>query len=238
MKHCTLAIMATLLLATAAAAQTPERKTAPADWAKIEKYAADNDSVAKAANDGSRTVFIGNSITEFWKSKRPQFWKSHGYICRGISGQTSYQFLVRFRQDVIDLNPAVVVINVGTNDVAENTNRYVEDRTVGNIATMVELAKLHHIKVILASVLPAAHFYWKPGVTDAADKIASLNKRIKALAEHYGCRYVDYYTPLASGADRALNPAYTTDGVHPTPEGYEVMEPLIVEAINETLSED
>ena len=98
--------MAALLLTATAAPQAPARKKAPADWAKIEKYAADNDSVAKADNDGRRTVFIGNSITEFWGSKRPQFWKSHGYICRGISGQTSYQFLVRFRQDVISLNPA------------------------------------------------------------------------------------------------------------------------------------
>lgn len=197
----------------------PCKEKTPADWAKIEKYAADNDSVAKADNDGRRTVFIGNSITEFWRSKRPQFWKSHGYICRGISGQTSYQFLVRFRQDVISLNPAVVVINAGTNDVAENTNRYVEGRTVANIATMVELAQLHHIKVILASVLPAAHFYWRPETADVADKIASLNKRIKALAEQYGCRYVDYYTPLVSGTDRELNPSYTADGVHPSPEG-------------------
>lgn len=230
--------MAAMLLTATAATQAPARKKAPADWAKIEKYAAANDSVAQTANDGHRTVFIGNSITEFWKSKRPQFWKSHGYICRGISGQTSYQFLVRFRQDVISLNPAVVVINAGTNDVAENTNRYVEDRTVANIATMVELAQLHHIKVILASVLPASHFYWRPETADVADKIASLNKRIKALAEQYGCRYVDYYTPLVSGADRALNPGYTADGVHPSPEGYAVMEPLIVKAINETLSEN
>ncbi len=230
--------MTALLLTATAAPQAPARKKAPADWAKIEKYAADNDSVAKVDNDGRRTVFIGNSITEFWRNKRPQFWKSHGYICRGISGQTSYQFLVRFRQDVISLNPAVVVINAGTNDVAENTNRYVEDRTVANIATMVELAQLHHIKVILASVLPASHFYWRPETADVADKIASLNKRIKALAEQYGCRYVDYYTPLVSGTDRELNPSYTSDGVHPSPEGYAVMEPLIVKAINETLSEN
>lgn len=230
--------MAAMLLTATAATQAPARKKAPADWAKIEKYAAANDSVVQTANDGHRTVFIGNSITEFWKSKRPQFWKSHGYICRGISGQTSYQFLVRFRQDVINLTPAVVVINAGTNDVAENTNRYVEDRTVANIATMVELAQLHHIKVILASVLPASHFYWRPETADVADKIASLNKRIKALAEQYGCRYVDYYTPLVSGADRALNPSYTADGVHPSPEGYAVMEPLIIKAISETLSEN
>ncbi len=227
-----MATIAAVTLAFNASATTPKVKRVPADWAKIEKYAADNDSLALTANDGCRTVFLGNSITEFWRSKCPQFWISHGYICRGISGQTSYQFLVRFRQDVIDLRPAIVVINAGTNDVAENTNRYVEDRTVANIATMVELAKLHHIKVILTSVLPAAQFSWRSDITDAPEKIASLNERIKALAKQNGCPYVDYHTPMLASDGRSINPCYSDDGVHPTPAGYAVMEPLIVDAIN------
>lgn len=233
----TLAVTAIGLLAiTSAQAQTATAlKKVPNDWAKIERYAASNDSIIQSPNNGRRVVFLGNSITEFWRRDRAQFFTSHGYIGRGIGGQTSYQFLVRFRQDVLNLNPAVVVINAGTNDVAENTNRYVEDRTVANITTLVELAKLHHIKVILTSVLPASQFGWNKDITDCAEKIASLNARIKALAEQKGCGYVDYYSAMVSGKERSLNPAYTADGVHPNPDGYAVMEPLIVQAINKAL---
>lgn len=222
---------------TGAAQQAAKPAKAPKDWAKIEKYAAANDSLCRTANNGRRVVFIGNSITELWKRNYPRFWNEHpDYVCRGICGQTSYQFLVRFRQDVIDLRPAVVVINAGTNDVAENTNRYSEDRTVANIATMAELARLHGIKVILTSVLPASHFSWRPAITDAAPKIASLNKRIKALAKSMNCGYVDYYSHLVSGSERSLNPAMTADGVHPTEAGYDVMAPLIVKAITQALN--
>ena len=230
------AVMALGASLTCSAQQPAKPAKAPKDWAKIEKYAAANDSVRHARNNGRRVVFIGNSITELWKRNYPRFWNEHpDYVCRGISGQTSYQFLVRFRQDVIDLNPAVVVINAGTNDVAENTNPYSEDRTVANIATMAELARLHGIKVILTSVLPASHFSWRPAITDAAPKIASLNKRIKALAKSMNCGYVDYYSNLVSGTECSLNPAMTTDGVHPTEAGYDVMAPLIVQAITKAL---
>ena len=104
------------------------------------------------------SFYAGNSITEGWVRTHPDFFKTNGYIGRGISGQTSYQFLLRFREDVINLSPALVVINAGTNDVAENTGAYNEDYTFGNIASMAELAKANKIKVILTSVLPAAEF--------------------------------------------------------------------------------
>lgn len=178
---------------------------------------------------------MGNSITEGWVRTHPDFFKTNGYIGRGISGQTSYQFLVRFRKDVINLSPALVVINAGTNDVAENTQAYNEDYTFGNIVSMVELAKANKIKVILTSVLPAAAFKWRPEIKDASQKIRSLNARIEAYAKANKIPYVNYYQALVVAENHALNPQYSKDGVHPTGEGYSIMEPLIKNAIEKAL---
>ena len=182
-----------------------------------------------------RVVFMGNSITEGWVRTHPDFFKTNGYIGRGISGQTSYQFLLRFREDVINLSPALVVINAGTNDVAENTQAYNEDYTFGNIISMVELAKANKIKVILTSVLPAAAFKWRMEIKDAPQKIKSLNDRIEAYAKANKIPYVDYYQALVVNENQALNPQYTKDGVHPNSEGYDIMEPLIKKAIDKAL---
>ena len=159
------------------------------DWGGLNRYAKDNAAMTAPEKGEKRVVFLGNSITEGWVNTHPDFFKDNKYIGRGISGQTSYQFLLRFREDVINLQPKLVVINAGTNDVAENTGKYNEDYTFGNIVSMVELAKANKIKVILTSTLPAAAFGWNPSITDAADKIASLNARIKAYAKEKGFTY-------------------------------------------------
>ena len=163
------------------------------------------------------------------------FFKDNGYIGRGVSGQSSYQFLLRFREDVIKLSPMLVVINAGTNDIAENTSPYNEEYTFGNIISMAELAKANRIKVILTSTLPAASFGWNPSIKDGADKIVSLNNRIKEYAQKNKIPYVDYYQAMVTGNNRALNPAYTKDGVHPNSEGYTIMESLIKKAIDKAL---
>ena len=205
------------------------------EFANYKRYATENAALAQPVKKEKRVVFMGNSITEGWVNTHPDFFKSNGYIGRGIGGQTSYQFLVRFREDVINLSPALVVINAATNDIAENTGAYHEDRTFGNIVSMVELAKANHIKVILTTTLPAAAFGWNPAIKDAPQKIASLNARLKAYAQINKIPFVDYYSSMVSGSNKALNPAYTKDGVHPTSEGYDVMENLIQQAINKTL---
>lgn len=202
------------------------------DWGGLQTFAAANAKLAEPAAGQPRVVLMGDSITEEWLRLRPDFFSSNGYVGRGISGQVSAQMLVRFRQDVINLKPAVVVINAGTNDVAENQGPYSEDFAFGNIVSMTELARANGIAVVLTSVLPAAKFSWRPAITDAADKIAALNVRIKAYAEEQRIPYVDYYAPMVvADSSRALNPVYSKDGVHPVVAGYQVMEPLVCEAI-------
>ena len=206
------------------------------EFANYKRYAKANSELPKVTKKDKRVVFMGNSITEGWPMHRPEFFKENpNYVGRGIGGQTSYQFLLRFREDVIKLNPKVVIINAGTNDVAENTGPYNEEFTFNNIVSMAEIAKANKIKVVLTSVLPAARFGWHPHVTDAPDKIMSLNKRIEAYAKANKIPYVDYYTPLVDADGRTLAKKYSNDGVHPLPDGYKVMEALIQPVIKKLL---
>ncbi len=204
-------------------------------WTGIDRYAADNEKLMAAPADTARIVLLGNSITDFWPTRSPEFFKRHPQLVgRGISGQTSHQMLVRFREDVVNLHPKAVVINCGTNDIAENHKiPYSEANTMGNIKSMVEIAKANGIKVYLASVLPSKCMYWAPEKTNIADKVASLNARIKAYALQQGITYIDYYSSMVYGTERELNPTYTKDGVHPTPDGYRLgMEPVLQSALH------
>ena len=199
------------------------------DWADFRKYEASNAEYRAQPNDGQRIVFFGNSITENWGRMRPEFFSQNGYICRGISGQTSYQFLVRFREDVVSLRPKVVVINAGTNDIAENNHRYVEDRTLGNIISMCEIAKANKIKVILTTVTPCGRYSWKTDITNVPAKIESLNARIRDYADKHKIPFIDYYTPMVvkEGVKKGyMYEELTQDGCHPTEAGYTIMEPL------------
>ena len=205
------------------------------EWANYKRYEKANNELPVPNKKEKRVVFLGNSITEGWVNIHPEFFTENGYIGRGISGQTSYQFLLRFRNDVINLKPKLVIINAGTNDVAENTGPFDLEKTFGNIASMAEMAKANKIKVILTSVLPASEFKWNKKITDSSERIEALNAKIKEYAEDNKIPYVDYYTPMASGPERSLNPDYSKDGVHPTLEGYLVMEALIQPAIDKAL---
>ena len=206
-------------------AQNPQSLT---DWANLEKYYAQNQLLMSNAKNENRVVFMGNSITEFWQYA-DDFFSTHGYINRGISGQTSPQMLVRFRPDVIALSPAVVVIMAGINDIAENTGPIALEDVMGNIASMAELAKAHNIKVILCSVLPAIDFNWRPGL-EPAEKIIRLNDMIQSYCKANDFFYLDYYSKMVDGQKR-MNKQYADDGVHPNLAGYKVMEPMVQEAI-------
>lgn len=204
------------------------------DWANLKRYREENTLLMKDKNPGNRVVFIGNSITQGWKDADPAFFKDNPYINRGISGQTTPQMLIRFRPDVINLRPAVVVILAGINDIAENTGPMTPEETYGNIISMVELARANNIRVIISSVLPANTFPWRPHIYPA-DKVIELNKMLKAYCEKEKVYYLDYYTSMVDDR-KGLKKEYTTDGVHCTPEGYGVMRSLAQPAIQAELS--
>jgi lysophospholipase L1-like esterase len=203
------------------------------DWANLKKYAADNERLKSMSSNEQRIVFMGNSITESWKIIDSSFFAGKPYINRGISGQTTPQMLVRFRSDVIELKPGIVIILAGINDIAENTGPIALENTFGNIVSMVELAEANNIKVILSSVLPAAEISWRPDLKPA-EKVVKLNAMIKSYADKNNIVYVDYYSVMVN-EKKGLKAEYTNDGVHPTLAGYKVMEPLVEEAIDRVL---
>ncbi len=203
------------------------------DWADLSRYAEENKQLQPAPAGVNRVVFMGNSITEGWKNTDSAFFANHSYVDRGISGQTTPQMLLRFRQDVIALKPAVVVILAGTNDIAGNTGVTTIPTIFGNIVSMAQLAKTANIKVVISSVLPVYDYPWKPGL-EPAEKIVTLNKMLKEYAEKNNIVYLDYFTPMADSR-KGLKAELGTDGVHPNLAGYKVMEPLVEKAIAEAL---
>ena len=199
------------------------------DWPELGRYFENNKKYAQSSDNENRVVFMGNSITEGWSTILPEFFKGKSYINRGISGQTTPQMLIRFRPDVIDLNPKVVVILAGINDIAENNAPYNPDHTLDNIKAMAQLARFNKIKVILCSVLPASDFRWRPGL-QPGDKVIALNEAIKKFATENKFYYLDLYSTVVDD-NKGMRKEYASDGVHPTVEGYKVMEPLLEDAI-------
>ena len=219
-----------MLLLTMAASVSAQKH----EFGNWKRYAQANRELGAPAKNAKRVVLMGNSITDGWPRVSPQFFKDHPYIIgRGIGGQTSYQFLLRFREDVINLQPKVVVINYGTNDIAENTGAYDEDLTFGNVCSMVELAKYHKCKVILASCLPAGGFCWRTEIKDAVEKIRHLNSRVQEYAKQNKIPYVDYFSAMVTADGKEMKPelAQDTPGVHPNEAGYKIMEGLLLPVI-------
>jgi lysophospholipase L1-like esterase len=223
-----------LLLTSASAAMAQVQSTAPQeDWPNLAKYRDANATLSPPARGEKRVVFYGNSITEVWAQHFPTMFPGKPYIGRGISGQTTPQMLVRFRQDVLALNPKVVVILAGTNDIAGNTGPSTLEMIEDNLASMTEIAKANGIRVVLSSVLPVYDYAWRPGL-EPAPKIIALNKWMKAYAAKTGSVYLDYHTPMKDARD-GLRADLTYDGVHPTEAGYAVMAPLAEKAIAQAL---
>ena len=179
-------------------------------------------------------MFYGNSITDVWARYFSTMFPGKPYVGRGISGQTTPQMLVRFRQDVVALQPKVVVILAGTNDIAGNTGPSTLEMIEDNFASMVQIAKAHRIRVVLSSVLPVYDYPWKPGL-EPAPKIIALNAWLKRYAGETGEVYLDYHAAMAD-ARGGLPPALARDGVHPTDAGYQIMAPLAESAIARALS--
>jgi lysophospholipase L1-like esterase len=210
------------------------------DWPNLKRFHEADVALPAAATGENRVVFMGDSITEAWLHNGAQageadagFFPGKPYVNRGISGQTTPQMLLRFRQDVIELKPAAVVIFAGTNDVAGNTGDMTPEQTEDNLSSMADLAHANGIKVILCSILPAFDFPWKRG-REPAPKIVALNSWIKEYAASHGYVYVDFYSAMVD-ARGGLPANLSKDGVHPVKAGYEIMNPLVEAGIEKAL---
>ena len=222
----TLNILLTLLLMEYSYAQ---------DWANLKRFQEENENLMMSKPEENRIVFMGNSITEGWSQIRPKYFANNPYINRGIGGQTTPQMLLRFRQDVINLKPSVVVILAGINDIAGNTGTSTVEMIFNNIISMAELAVANNIKVVLCSVLPAFDFPWRKGLKPA-EKVIRLNALLKSYAKKNNIVYVDYFSAMKDESD-GLKKEYGNDGVHPNAIGYSIMEPLLEDALKETLAQ-
>lgn len=201
------------------------------DWPDLARYGAADATLPPPAPGKNRVVFMGDSITDAWGPPRAEFFPGEPYINRGISGQTTPQMLIRFRQDVIALQPKVVVILAGTNDIAGNTGPSTLEMIENNLMSMVDLARANGIRIVLASVLPASSYPWKPGMHPATE-ILALNQWMKDYCEKYNCVYLDYYAAMVN-PESGMKKELTIDGVHPNGAGYQVMAPLAEKAIAE-----
>ena len=203
------------------------------DWFGFNRYRADNERIIASSNY-PEVVFMGNSITDNWAYFHPDFFSNHNFCGRGISGQTSAQMLVRFNDDVIDLQPKAVVIMAGTNDVAHNEYWVSPERVVDNIVAMCNQAQAHDIVPIISSIPPCSEFPWRKEIKNPGQTIVDINKSLKAYADANGIIYLDYHSALAD-ENLGLPKTLSEDGCHPNPDTYFIMENLVLEAIGMAL---
>lgn len=206
------------------------------DFANLQRYRTANAELAPPAPAEHRVVFYGDSITDAWPLA--QSFPGKAYLNRGISGQTTSQLLLRFRQDVIDLHPDVVVILAGTNDIAGNTGPISIPEIEGNLMSMAELARAHDVALVFSSVMPVNN-YTPASQRFFADRppaqILKLNQWIKAYCASTNCYYLDYFNAMVDGSG-LLKRELTEDGLHPNAAGYRVMAPLAASAIEKTIA--
>ncbi|MFT4255078.1 MAG: SGNH/GDSL hydrolase family protein [Caulobacter sp.] len=232
-----LLLAAGLALPGIALAQTPpseEEVRLHNDWPWLGRYRDANAADAALPASRRRCVFIGDSITQGWKDARPGFFADHGFIGRGVGGQTTPQMLLRFTPDVVALKPAAVHILAGTNDIAGNTGPFDPAATRDNLSAMVALAKAAGVRVILGAITPAATYPWKPALRPDLE-IPRLNAWIRAFAAEQGCVFADYTAAMDDGR-AGMKPGLAYDQVHPTQEGYAVMEPVALAAVRKALA--
>jgi lysophospholipase L1-like esterase len=211
------------------------------DWPNLARYREQNRTLAAPAAGDTRVVFMGDSITDNWQQPRfGAFFQDKRRVDRGIGGQTTPQMLIRFRPDVIELKPKVVVILAGTNDIAGNTGPMTDEEIERNIESMAELAKAHGIKVVLSSILPTSAYHAAPNAAPQTTlrpmaRIKAINAWMKTYADANGHVYLDYFTPMLDGTG-LMKAELTGDDLHPNPDGYKVMEPLVEAAIQRALT--
>jgi len=200
------------------------------DWPNLCYYWKENEQLSQLSENKSRIVFMGDSITEEWGRLSPDFFQPTHYINRGIGGQTTPQMLVRFKQDVINLNPAIVFILAGTNDIAGNTGPANQEMITNNIFSMAELSVRFSIKVVLSSILPVDKYPWAENIKEVPETISKINQQLKSFSQEHSIIYLDYYSSMV-GENRGLKKEYTTDGVHLNKKGYDVMSDLVYDVL-------
>jgi lysophospholipase L1-like esterase len=201
------------------------------DFPQLGKYRADNERLI-ASSAPVDVVFLGDSITEGWKDKRPAFF-SPGRVGRGISGQTTPQMVLRMMADVVQLKPRAVHIMAGTNDIAGNTGPMTPAMTQDNFRMMSDIARSHGIRVLIASIPPAASFPWRPGL-ETRKPIAEMNRWLRQFAGRSGATWIDYHRVLDDGTG-AMKPGLAYDGVHPTEAGYDAMATVVEQVLRKAL---
>jgi len=212
-----------LLLATLLAAQNCPP---PADWAGLNVYGSDDSELAPPSPTEQRVVLFGDEIIA--NATFPE----KSYINRGIAGQTTQQMLLRFRQDVIELHPKVVVIEGGLNDIADKGT---EGTITENLASMTDLARVHGIRVVIASVSPVCDCITNETGRRSVGRIAGINRSLQDFARQTGSVYLNYYAALADARTRQMKREFTNDGLLPNATGYALMVPLAEKAIAEAL---
>ena len=204
------------------------------DWANLEKYKEANERLKNSKPVRDRIVFIGDSITEGWSDFSPEFFQQNNFVNRGISGQTTPQMLIRFKPDAVRLDPKMIVINAGTNDIAGNTGPSTPEMIIDNICSMAEIAIKNHIGVALSTILPVYKYPGNDEVVDPPKIISVINAALEEYCKKNSLSYVDYYSPMVDDK-KGLRSDYGNDGVHPTKEGYDVMEKAVKSVIPGTV---
>jgi lysophospholipase L1-like esterase len=205
------------------------------DWPNLARYRNEDVRIPPPEGGEVRVVFLGDSITDFWGRKYGNFFSGKPYFNRGISGQTTPQMLIRLRQDVIALKPAVVVILAGTNDLAGNTGPESLEEIEGNLASIVQLANTNGIRTVLSSILPVCDYVHPRTAGRPPNKIIELNAWMKSYCAHGSCVYLDYHTSMLD-EHGMLAKELTDDCLHPNTAGYNVMQPMAERAIREALA--
>ncbi len=223
-------IVLAALIAAAAFAQAPQsprpEKPIPPEWPGFNRYKEANASITKAP----KAVFFGDSITDGWAKKDPEFFTSNNFAGRGISGQTTAQMLVRLRADVINLKPKYMVLLAGINDIAMNNGPIELEHVMENIVSMVELVKLHKIKPVLCLIFPTTTVRWRPSVGDPTEKIIKLNGMISDYARKNKIPCVEYFADIDKSSGN-LPKSLSHDSIHPNLDGYKIMEAEILKVL-------
>ena len=200
------------------------------DWSNLAKYREANENLKNSSSGGDRIVLVGDSITEGWTEFNPEFFQGNNMINRGISGQTTPQMLIRFKQDAVHLNPKIIIINGGTNDIWGNTGPSTPEMIIDNLCSMTEIAAKNDINVALSTILPVYKYPERDDIIDPPKTISLINSILLDYCKKNGLTFLDYYTPMVD-EKKGLSSDYGTDGVHPNKEGYNVMENVVREAI-------